>query len=308
MAIQSLFGPSPEEVLFARQQQMQQQQAARNQLIAQQGREFGVFAPLYQAGLRFGDVGAQAMTQALFPNQRDPMLERATRIQDVISRYSDQDTTDPTVLKKMAGDFASMGLTREALTLAQDAKKAETEAKRLGFEEKRVGLEEERVSIAKRQALLEEVNKDPYGSIQKALELPEDDPTRAVILAGASARIGEKNFDQAVRQAQIKASEAQAEASRRQGADQVSESVVTEDGLPLTKKGGKFYTQDGRVYTGKLKKLATPGPYDALLSGANADRVKAGKPALSDEEVRKLLSGGGRTNPAAGSGTTWDGM
>jgi hypothetical protein len=111
--------------------------------------------------------------------------------------------------------------------------------------------------------LLEEVNKDPYGSIQKALALPEDDPTRAVILAGASARIGEKNFDEAVKKAQIKASEATA---AKAAGPEVSESVVTENGLPLTKKGGKFYTQDGRVYTGKIKKLAAPGPYDALLA------------------------------------------
>ena len=304
MAIQSLFGPSPEEILLARQQQSQQQLAARNQMIAQQGREFGVFAPLYQAGLRFGDVASQAANQYMFPNQRDPMLERATRIQDVISKYSDQDTTDPSVLKKMSGDFAAMGLTREALTLAQDAKKAETEAKRLGFEEKRVGLEEERVSLTKRQVLLEEVNKDPYGSIQKALALPEDDATRAVILAGASARIGEKNYDIAVKEAQIAASKASA---AKAAGPEVSESVVTEDGLPLTKKGGKYYKMDGTAYTGKIKKLATPGPYDAILAGANADRAKSGKPALSDEEVRRLLSGG-QTTPAAVGGNTWDGM
>ena len=304
MAIQSLFGPSPEEIILARQQQAQQQLAARNQMIAQQGREFGVFAPLYQAGLRFGDVASQAATQYMFPNQRDPMLERATRIQDVISQYSDQDTTDPSVLKKMSGDFAAMGLTREALTLAQDAKKAETEAKRLGFEEKRVGLEEERVSLTKRQVLLEEVNKDPYGSIERAASLPENDPIRQIILAGAAARIGEKELDKALKQAQIDASKATA---AKAAGSEVSESVVTEDGLPLTKKGGKYYKMDGTAYTGKIKKLATPGPYDAILAGANADRAKSGKPALSDEEVRKLLSGG-QTTPAAVGGNTWDGM
>ena len=274
MAIQSLFGPSPEEIILARQQQAQQQLAARNQMIAQQGSQFGVFAPLYQAGLRFGDVASQAANQYMFPNQRDPMLERATRIQDVISKYSDQDTTDPSVLKKMSGDFAAMGLTREALTLAQDAKKAETEAKRLGFEEKRVGLEEERVSLTKRQVLLEEVNKDPYGSIQKALQMDEDDPTRAIILAGASARIGEKNFDQAVKQAQIDASKATA---AKAAGPEVSESVVTEDGLPLTKKGGKYYKMDGTAYTGKIKKLTGPGEYDAILgqgAGAGAGAKK----------------------------------
>jgi len=149
MAIQSLFGPSPEEVLFARQQQAQQQQAARNQMIAQQGQQFGVFAPLYQAGLRFGDVGAQAMTQALFPNQRDPMLERATRIQDVISRYADQDTTDPAVLTKMSQDFAGQGLTREAFTIAQDARAAKREQQKLDIEAEKLNISREELQTRK---------------------------------------------------------------------------------------------------------------------------------------------------------------
>jgi hypothetical protein len=149
MAIQSLFGPSPEEVLFARQQQAQQQQAARNQMIAQQGQQFGVFAPLYQAGLKFGDVGAQAMTQALFPNQRDPMLERATRIQDVISRYSDQDTTDPAVLTKMSQDFAGQGLTREAFTIAQDARAAKREQQKLDIEAEKLNISREELATRK---------------------------------------------------------------------------------------------------------------------------------------------------------------
>jgi hypothetical protein len=149
MAIQSLFGPSPEEVLFARQQQMRQQQVARDQLIAQQGQQFGVFAPLYQAGLRFGDVGAQAMTQALFPNQRDPMLERATRIQDVISRYADQDTTDPAVLTKMSQDFAGQGLTREAFTIAQDARAAKREQQKLDIEAEKLDISREELATRK---------------------------------------------------------------------------------------------------------------------------------------------------------------
>jgi hypothetical protein len=173
-----------------------------------------------------------------------------------------------TALKQSGyGDLAVLAL-KESATARETAKKSK-------LEEKRVGLEEERVSLTKRQVLLEEVNKDPYGSIQKALELPEDDPTRAVILAGASARIGEKNFDTAVKQAQIDASKATA---AKAAGPEVSESVVTENGLPLTKKGGKFYTQDGKVYKGQLKKLATPGPYDALLAqgggGAGAGATK----------------------------------
>lgn len=239
-----------------------------------------------------------------FLDTGDAGLRRVSDVQSIMSSVP-FDPENPaayydgvaTALKQAGyGDLAVLAL-KESATARETAKKSK-------LEEKRLGLEEERVGLTRRQVLLEEVNKDPYGSIQKALALPEDDPTRTVILAGASARIGEKNFDQAVKQAQIEASRATA---AKAAGPEVSESVVTEDGLPLTKKGGKYYKMDGSVYTGKIKKLSTPGPYDAILAGANADRAKSGKPALSDEEVRKLLSGG-QTTPAAVGGTTWDGM
>ena len=91
MATQSLFGPSPAEIIFAQQKEAQQQNMLRNQQIAQQGSQFGVFAPLYQAGLRFGDVASQAAMQGLFPQQADPRLQEATAVQAVLSKYADQD-------------------------------------------------------------------------------------------------------------------------------------------------------------------------------------------------------------------------
>lgn len=293
-------GISAQQILQSDPEYLRRQMAQQEmQRLNPTGSAAGAIGALFGRGL--GNIASGRG----FMDTGDAGLRRVSEVQSIMSSVP-FDPENPasyydgvaTALKQSGyGDLAVLAL-KESATARETAKKSK-------LEEKRVGLEEERVSLTKRQVLLEEVNKDPYGSIQKALELPEDDPTRAIILAGASARIGEKNFDQAVKQAQIDASKATA---AKAAGPEVSESVVTEDGLPLTKKGGKFYTQDGRVYTGKIKKLAAPGPYDAILSGANADRAKAGKPALSDDEVRKLLSGGGRTNPAAGSGTTWDGM
>jgi hypothetical protein len=292
-------GISAQQILQSDPEYLRRQMAQQEmQRLNPTGSAAGAIGALFGRGL--GNIASGRG----FMDTGDAGLRRVSEVQSIMSSVP-FDPENPasyydgvaTALKQSGyGDLAVLAL-KESATARETAKKSK-------LEEKRVGLEEERVSLTKRQVLLEEVNKDPYGSIQKALELPEDDPTRAIILAGASARIGEKNFDQAVKQAQIDASKATA---AKAAGPEVSESVVTEDGLPLTKKGGKFYTQDGRVYTGKIKKLAAPGPYDAILSGANADRAKAGKPALSDDEVRKLLSGG-RTNPAAGSGTTWDGM
>ena len=198
-----------------------------------------------------------------FMDTGDAGLRRVSDVQGIMSSVP-FDPDNPaayydgvaTALKQAGyGDLAVLAL-KESATARESAKKSK-------LEEKRLGLEEERVGLTRRQVLLEEVNKDPYGSIQKALALPEDDATRAVILAGASARIGEKNFDIAVKEAQIAASKATA---AKAAGPEVSESVVTEDGMPLTKKSGKYYTQDDKVYKGKLKKLATPGPYDAILA------------------------------------------
>jgi len=123
----SLFGPTPAELIMAQQKEAQQMQMLRNQQMAQQGQQFGVFAPLYQAGLKFGDVGAQAVTQSLFPQQADPRLQQATAVQSVLAKYADEDQSDPAVLTKIGKDLMSVapeaGL--RALTLAEQLTKKE---------------------------------------------------------------------------------------------------------------------------------------------------------------------------------------
>lgn len=114
----SLFGPSPEEIMLARQQQMQEQQMMRQQQIAQQGQQFGIFAPLYQAGLQLGDLGTQAAMQSLFPQQADPALQRATAVQGVLAKYQGENLQDPEVLSKIASDL--MAVSPEAGLKAAD--------------------------------------------------------------------------------------------------------------------------------------------------------------------------------------------
>jgi hypothetical protein len=116
----SLFGPTPQEVLLARQQQARQEQMLRNQQIGQQGGQFGVFAPLYQAGLKFGDVASQAAMQGLFPQQADPALQQASAIQSVLGKYQGEDLSSAETLTKIGKDLMQVapdaGL--KALTLA----------------------------------------------------------------------------------------------------------------------------------------------------------------------------------------------
>lgn len=291
MSAQQILQSDPE---YLRRQMAQQEMQRLNPT----GSAAGAIGALFGRGI--GNVASGRG----FLDTGDAGLRRVSDVQGIMSSVPFDPDNPAAYYDGVAAALKQAGYGDLAVLALKESATARETAKKSKLEEKRLGLEEERVGLTRRQVLLEEVNKDPYGSIQKALALPKDDPTRAVILAGASARIGEKNFDQAVKEAQIEASRATA---AKAAGPEVSESVVTEDGLPLTKKGGKYYKMDGSVYTGKIKKLATPGPYDAILAGANADRAKSGKPALSDEEVRKLLSGG-RTTPAAVGGTTWDGM
>lgn len=292
-------GMSSQQILQSDPEYLRRQMAQQEmQRLNPTGSAAGAIGALFGRGI--GNVASGRG----FLDTGDAGLRRVSDVQGIMSSVPFDPDNPAAYYDGVAAALKQAGYGDLAVLALKESATARETAKKSKLEEKRLGLEEERVGLTRRQVLLEEVNKDPYGSIQKALALPEDDPTRAVILAGASARIGEKNFDQAVKEAQIAASRATA---AKAAGPEVSESVVTEDGMPLTKKGGKYYKMDGSVYTGKIKKLATPGPYDAILAGANADRAKSGKPALSDEEVRKLLSGG-RTTPAAVGGTTWDGM
>jgi hypothetical protein len=102
----SLFGPTPAEIMMARQKEQQQLNMMRQQQISQEGGQFGVFAPLYQAGLRFGDVGAQAMRQRMFPEQVDPMLQKATAIQGVLAKYQGQDLNSAETMTSIAKELS----------------------------------------------------------------------------------------------------------------------------------------------------------------------------------------------------------
>ena len=109
MAITSLFGPTPQELIAAQVKEQEQMDLLRNQQIAQQGGQFGVFAPLYQAGLKFGDLGSRAITRSLFPEVQNPQLQQAQTIQTVLQTYQGQNLGDPAVLQKVASDLFAAG-------------------------------------------------------------------------------------------------------------------------------------------------------------------------------------------------------
>jgi len=138
MAIESLFGMGPAEIKELRRKQSEEE-------IAGAGREFGMFAPLYRAGLRFGEQGAQAGRQLM--GVKDPLLEKATMIQGVMAKYAEQDMTSPEVLGQMARDFAGMGATKEAMVVAQQARDAAMKQEQIDLQRENVGLTKDRLKI-----------------------------------------------------------------------------------------------------------------------------------------------------------------
>jgi hypothetical protein len=113
MAIQSLFGPSPAEVQELRRQQEEKE-------ILASGGEFGAFAPLYQAGLRFGSAGRQAMAPLM--GAQDPMLQKATAIQGVLAKYQGQNLNSAEVMSNIAKDLSTVDM-EAGLKAAEIAKK-----------------------------------------------------------------------------------------------------------------------------------------------------------------------------------------
>jgi hypothetical protein len=113
MAIQSLFGPSPPEIQELRRQQEEKE-------ILASGGQFGAFAPLYQAGLRFGSAGQKAMAPLL--GTQDPMLQKATAIQGVLAKYQGQDINSAEVMSSIASDLSSVDM-EAGLRAAEMARK-----------------------------------------------------------------------------------------------------------------------------------------------------------------------------------------
>jgi hypothetical protein len=126
-SIASLFGPSAEEIVYAkqqedqarRQQQLQQNLAVQSSPLAQQ---------FYQSGYNmFSGLGG------LFGKpMMDPRLQQAVKIRQLLGSTSVEDLNDPAALSKLSQRFQDEGLAREALYFADRATSIES----AGFERK----------------------------------------------------------------------------------------------------------------------------------------------------------------------------
>jgi hypothetical protein len=113
----SLFGATPQEVLFNQFKEDEKMQMLRNQQYAQEAQPFGVFAPLYQASRKFGDMGSAAVTGSLFPEMVNPQLAKAQKLQSILGKYQQEGVslTDPATLKQLGGELITAGLGEEGI-------------------------------------------------------------------------------------------------------------------------------------------------------------------------------------------------
>lgn len=114
MAITSLFGPTPEQIQEARAMQ-------QRQMLAEEAKPFGVFAPLYQASRGLQQTGINSLVSGLFPEAADPALKQAQAVQSVQQKYQGQNLSDPLVLKNIASDLFSAGAPDAGLRILKTA-------------------------------------------------------------------------------------------------------------------------------------------------------------------------------------------
>jgi hypothetical protein len=135
-SIASLFGPTAEEIVYAkqqqdnarRQQQLQQGLATQSSPLAQQ---------FYQAGYNIASGLGSMFGPA--PMQ-DPRLAQSIKIRQILGNTSVDDLSDPAKVSQLSKEFQDAGLAREALYFADRATSLATAAYARDFKEREMQL------------------------------------------------------------------------------------------------------------------------------------------------------------------------
>ena len=112
----SLFGPSPAEVMYARQKELTDQQNRQYEAMLATAS-----TPAERNYMLAGNLLSQAISPLFGAGAKDPMLQKATATQTILSKYGPDAITDPNALNMMAREFATVGMQNEAFQLAQMA-------------------------------------------------------------------------------------------------------------------------------------------------------------------------------------------
>jgi hypothetical protein len=136
--VASLFGPSAEEIVFARKKE--EEDAARQKYAARlqgAGQGLGPFAWAARAGV---DVGETLRTAGgMFGEQiEDPLIKKYNRINQILVEEGG-DLNDPVALKRVADKLQAEGYTNEAVRLYDRSSVLGTQARELALQESQYG-------------------------------------------------------------------------------------------------------------------------------------------------------------------------
>ena len=265
------------------------EQVRAERLKQQQAMYASAKSPYESMGMALGNILSTAF------GVKDPELERASNFQSIYNSVfaENPDITSSSFYNTLAQQLAKAGLGAEAQYAMQESykyRKDETAEQRAKAADER---ESRRVAIQEEQLLLEQVDKDPYGALERALAYNEDDPRRMIIIMGASAKIGERNTQEHLNQVRVREAEAKtrlAEVQTNQvGKGKPSETVVTKDGFALTIRGEKYYTPDPKTgklveYKGEIKKLRSSPDLLGDLEGMGGSTPPATSPTGKDNK------------------------
>lgn len=111
----NLFGPSPTEIMAARQKELEDRQQAEYIAMLETAK-----TPAERTYMMAGRTLSQAFSPLIGggAGANDPMLQQARVTQTILSKYGPESFNDPDALSGMAKDFASFGMNNEAFQLA----------------------------------------------------------------------------------------------------------------------------------------------------------------------------------------------
>ena len=111
----NLFGPSPTEIMAARQKELEDRQQAEYIAMLETAK-----TPAERTYMMAGRTLSQALSPLIGggAGANDPMLNQARVTQAILSKYGPESFNDPEALSGMAKDFASFGMNNEAFQLA----------------------------------------------------------------------------------------------------------------------------------------------------------------------------------------------
>lgn len=171
----------------------------------------------------------------------DPALRRASEMQAVFADVMQTfDPNNPAAsYEKLSRDLAARGLAQQAATAAQ-------EAARIRQGERAEARAERGLVIQEESAKETRYKNNPELLLKEALELPETDPTRQVLLARYSRIAEDRNYSIAQRNADLEKAKADTERIRALAAKEGEIGVLGKPG-PVGKAGG-FRDVNGQIY------------------------------------------------------------